>query len=326
MISLNKNVEEKLNYILNNCERLGCQYLKLDNGAHVVDMGLHVKGSFEGAKLFTEIELADLATVEYTDYVLEDGTSTLAVEILTSEPQLSCKYSFIAFYPLGKVGDICMIGSGPGRALAKVEEDYCFHDGSTYQDDADFAVICVQGPVLPDEAMAEKVAKDCSITPDKVFFLAHGNTCITASVQVAARIVEQTLPKIMEETGHPEFVDQILFSKGFALVAPVTDDDDEAMGKINDSLLYGGRIQFWVDSEDEVIKDILPKVVTHNSKNYGRLFKDMYLEAGRDYFKIDVEVHCPAEVEIYNTRTGNIFKAGGIREDIILKSFFNNKR
>ena len=326
MISLNRNVEKKLNYILDNCERLGCAYHRLSNGAHVIDMGVHVKGSFEGAKLFTEIELAGLASVEYTDYVLEDGTSTLAVEILTSEPQLSCKYSFIAFYPLGEVNGIHMIGSGPGRALARVEEDYCFHDGSTYKDDADFSVVCVQGPELPGEAIAEKVAKDCNISIDKVFLLAHGNTCITASVQVAARIVEQTLPKIMEQTDYPEFVDSIQFSKGFALVAPVADDDDEAMGKINDSLLYGGRIQFWVESEDHIIESILPKVITHTSKNYGRLFKDMYLEAGREYFKIPVEVHCPAEVEIFNMKTGNIFKAGGIREDIILKSFFKNKR
>ena len=250
----------------------------------------------------------------------------LAVEVLTSEPQLSCKYSFIAFYPLGKVGDICMIGSGPGRALARVKEDYCFHDGSTFTDDADFAVICVQGPVLPDEAMAEKVAKDCGITTDSDYFLAHNNTCITASVQVAARIVEQTLPKIMEQTDYPEFVDSIQFSKGFCLVAPVTEDDDEAMGKINDFLLYGYRIQFWVDSEDEIIEAILPKVITYSSKSYGKLFKDIYLEAERDYVKIDVDVHCPAEVEIFNIRTGNIFKAGGIREDIILKSFFKNKR
>jgi len=31
MISLNRNVEKKLHYILDNAERLGCQYNKLSN-------------------------------------------------------------------------------------------------------------------------------------------------------------------------------------------------------------------------------------------------------------------------------------------------------
>ncbi|WP_172793059.1 methenyltetrahydromethanopterin cyclohydrolase [endosymbiont 'TC1' of Trimyema compressum] len=44
------------------------------------------------------------------------------------------------------------------------------------------------------------------------------------------------------------------------------------------------------------------------------------------HYKMDLNIHSPAQVEIFNMTTGNIFKAGGIREDIILKSFFKNKR
>ena len=280
MISLNRNVEKKLHYILDNAERLGCQYKKLSNGAHVVDMGVYQKGSFLAAKLFTEIELADLGTCEYRDYVLEDGTSVLAVEVLTSEPQLSCKYSFIAFYPLGKVGDICMIGSGPGRAVAHAPEDYCFHVPNPYKDvDAEIVVLGVQEPVLPDVKLADEVATQCNMPADKIYFLAHATTSIVASVQVAGRILEQTLHKMMMQEEN-SIEDTLEFAKGFALVAPVTDDDDEAMGKINDSLLYGGRSQYWVHSEtDERITRILPKLVTEYSKDYGQLFKDLYLAA-----------------------------------------------
>lgn len=326
MISLNKNVEKKVQYIIDNAEALGCSYHTLSNGAHIIDMGVNVKGSFEAARLFTEVNMADLGTVKYRDHVLEDGTSVLAIELMTSEVKQALKFSQIASYPLGKVGNICLIGSGPGRAIAQVEEDYCF-EGESCQDDYGVVFLGVQGPVLPDEAMAEKVAADCNVSCDKIYFMAHKTNSIVASVQVAGRILEQTLHKIMMKAQGTKIEESIEFAKGFALVAPVIEDEDEAMGRINDSLLYGGRSQYWLRCEDdEEIKKVLPTLVTEYSKDYGKLFKDLYLAADRDYYKMDLNIHSPAQVEIFNITTGNIFKAGAIREDIIAKSFFLNKR
>ena len=209
--------------------------------------------------------------------------------------------------------------------MAQVEEDYCFK-GATYKDDYGLVVLGVQGAMLPDDEVAEKVATDCGVPGDQIYFLAHRTSSIVASVQVAGRILEQTLHKVMM-LNDPEFEASLEFAKGFALVAPVTEDEDEAMGKINDSLLYGGRSQYWVrQPDDEKIKEKLPKLVTEYSKDYGQLFKELYLAADREYYKMDLNIHSPAQVEIFNMATGNIYKAGGIREDIIEKSFFHNKR
>jgi len=107
------------------------------------------------------------------------------------------------------------------------------------------------------------------------------------------------------------------------LVAPVDLNPEAAMGKINDALLYGGLAEFWVKWEDQKIEEILPKLVTEYSKDYGRLFKDLFIEADRDFYKMDLDIHSPASVQIVNMNTGRLFKAGGIREDLIKKSFFN---
>jgi len=37
---------------------------------------------------------------------------------------------------------------------------------------------------------------------------------------------------------------------------------------------------------------------------------------------MDLSIHSPAEVEIINLNTGNVFSAGAIRHDILKKSFF----
>jgi methenyltetrahydromethanopterin cyclohydrolase len=115
-------------------------------------------------------------------------------------------------------------------------------------------------------------------------------------------------------------------ARGFCVVAPVDLDPEMAMGKINDSLLYGGQSEFWVRWDDDKIEEILPKLVTESSKDYGRLFKDLFIEAGRDFYKMDLDIHSPALVQIVNMNSGNMFKAGRIREDLIKKSFFDRNQ
>lgn len=323
MISLNNNVKEKVINLYNNAEALSCKSYKLPCGANIIDMGIEAKGSFSGAKIFTEINMAGLGSVEYRDHVLEDGNSCLAIEVMTSEPILALRYSQIASLPIGDG----MIGSGPGRAVIRSEEDYCFDILDAYEDkEATIAVFGIQGSKVPDDDLVSKLARDCNMDPSDIYLLVHNNTSIVAAVQVASRILEQTLHKIMMQ-GEDSIEDNLRFARGFSLVAPVTLDDDEAMGKINDSLLYGGRSQYWVDcKEDSSITKILPKLVTEYSKDYGKLFKDLYLEADRTYYKMDLNIHSPARVEIFNMRTGNIFTRGKIREDIISRSFFSNRR
>ncbi len=94
------------------------------------------------------------------------------------------------------------------------------------------------------------------------------------------------------------------------------------MGVINDSLLYGGKSSFWVRSSDEEIERVLPLLITESSSDYGRLFIDLFEEAERDFYKMDLDIHSPAMVQIYNMSTGRVFSAGRIRKDILLKSYF----
>lgn len=318
MISINKNVMPKVKYLIEHAEELGCRHFTLKNGAHVIDMGTFEKGSFEAGKLFAEISMANLATCQLSSHLLHSGTSVMAVEVFTTEPILACLCSQIGGYPLSS-GYFAAIGSGPARAKAALEIDHSFHYTS-YRDNSDEVVMGIQANQLPDEIMANQVAKDCQVSPENVYFLAHKTNSIVASIQVSARILEQTINKMMKKGFDLNTLES---ARGFCMVAPVDLDPEAAMGKINDCLLYGGRSEFWVKWEDDNIRKIIPQLVTESSKDYGRLFKDLFIEAERDFYKMDLDIHSPAAVQIINMNTGNLFKAGRIREDLIEKSFFN---
>jgi methenyltetrahydromethanopterin cyclohydrolase len=317
MISINANAMPKVRYVIEHAEQLGCRHFCLPNGAHVIDMGVHEKGSFEAGRLFTEIVMADLATCQLTNYWLPGGISVMAVEVYTAEPLLACLCSQIGGYPLSS-GEFAAIGSGPARAQAALDIDHSFHF-TDYRDHAPEVVIGIQANHLPNEAMAEQLARDCKVSPEHVYFLAHQTSSIVASIQVPARILEQTINKMVKKGFN---LNTLEYARGFCMVAPVDLDPEAAMGKINDCLLYGGQSEFWVKWEDEKIAGILPNLVTESSKDYGRLFRDLFIEAERDFYKMDLDIHSPAAVQIVNMNTGKLFHAGQIRDDLILKSFF----
>jgi methenyltetrahydromethanopterin cyclohydrolase len=318
MISVNKNVMPKVRYLIEHAEQLGCRHFRLESGAHIIDMGVEAKGGFEAGRLFAEITMADLATCHLTNHVLPGDISVLAVEIYTAEPLLACLCSQIGGYPLSS-GDFAAIGSGPGRAKAALDIDHSFHF-TDYRDNSDEVVFGIQANHFPDEGMVRQVERDCRVVPENIYFLAHKTSSLVASIQVSARILEQTINKMIKKGFD---LNSLEYARGFCLVAPLDLDPEAAMGKINDSLLYGGRSEFWVKWEDQKIQEILPKLVTESSNDYGRLFRELFIDAGRDFYKMDLDIHSPASVQIVNMNSGKMFKAGRLREDLIKKSYFN---
>ncbi len=317
MVSINQHVMGRVRGLVENAEALGCSYVRLPNGAHVVDMGIDVPGGWQAAQIFTEINMAGLGTCSYRDFELNDDISVPAVEVYVDNPELACLVSQIAGLRLTE-GEFAAIGSGPARALAAAEDDHCF-ELTSYRDLSGTAVLGLQMTALPDEGMARKAAEVCNVSTENIYLLAHPSASMVASVQVSARIVEQTINKMIRKQFD---LRQIVFARGYCAVAPVTDNELQAMGVINDSLLYGGKSSFWVRCEDAEIERVLPRLVTESSAGYGRLFIDLFEEAERDFYKMDLDIHSPAAVQIYNMNTGKVFSAGRIRKDILLKSYF----
>ncbi|MFW5855879.1 MAG: methenyltetrahydromethanopterin cyclohydrolase, partial [Bacillota bacterium] len=151
-----------------------------------------------------------------------------------------------------------------------------------------------------------------------IYLLVAPSASLVGSIQVAARSVEQTVHKMYE---HDFDLDNICFARGLAPAAPVINDEVEAMGRINDALLYGGLSEFWVECSDKEIESVIDSLVSLTSESCGQPFAKLFVEAEHDFFKMDKDIHAMARVKMHNLKTGNMFTAGKIHQDIIKKSY-----
>src|SRR5262249_53722667 len=113
----------------------------------------------------------------------------------------------------------------------------------------------------------------------------------------------------------------IVSGAGSCPIAPGTPDALRAIGRTNDAVLYGARVSLWVHTTDEAIERILARVPSSSSKDYGRLFLDLFQERGGDFYKIDPLLFSPAQVTLLNAATGRVFSSGRTDDAMLSRSF-----
>ena len=317
MISLNKYAMKIVDEILEDPERLGCEVIKMDCGVTLIDMGLHCRGSWKAALLYTRATIGDLGVVNLGRFKLNDQYTFTSIDMHVEQPLIACMGSEIAGWKLGK-GEYAMIGSGPARALAHVASDWYF-EMTDYKDVYDHAVLCIQDVRFPDDKIALEIANACHVKPENTYLLFAPSTSIVCSMQVSARMLEQTCHKMFEKNFH---AGQMIMVRGSAPIAPYVKDEDKTFGRINDALIYGSEVEAWVDATDEAIEDVIHKLVGKTSSpNYGDLFEDIFLAAGKDFFYVDHDVHSVGKIQIHNINTGRAFCAGEINYEALERSF-----
>ncbi len=317
MISVNKKAMIVVREIIEDAEALGCKVIKMDCGATLIDMGLKCPGGWQAGLLFTKVTLGNMATVTLGDFKLNDEYSFSAVEVFVDMPLIACMGSQIAGWKLGQ-GEFATIGSGPARAIAVVESDHYFKM-TPYRDSYHEAVLCIQDIKYPSDDVALEVARACKIKPEDTYLLIAPSSCIVSSMQVSARILEQTTHKMYEKDFDAA---QIVLMRGKAPIAPVVKDELKTMGRINDALIYGSEVEVWVDSTDvKIAKTIHQLAAKTSSPNYNELFEDVFVNAGKDFYYVDHDVHSVGKIQIHNINTGKSFVAGEINYKMLEKSF-----
>ena len=318
MISINREATKTVRLILEEADALGVNVARLDNGATVIDMGLAAKGGWRAARLYTLVSLAGLAEVSYEPFDL-DGRMLTAVRVMIDHPIEACVASQIAGWRLQAPGtEHAAILAGPGRALNRDSLDHYF-DWIDYRDDHHEAVVAIQTSEPVAAEMAEMIATSCRVDPADLYVLFAPNRSLVTAVQVAARIVEQSLHRLAEEGMDLRGLHS---AYGLGVVPPLVDDDLLAMGRINDSLLYGGIANITVAGDDAQCAEIVNRVVSEACEAYGRPFIEIYEDAGRDFYEIPIELHSPAEIHLTNITSGRTFSAGRINHEVLTASFF----
>ncbi|KXA91109.1 N(5),N(10)-methenyltetrahydromethanopterin cyclohydrolase [candidate division MSBL1 archaeon SCGC-AAA259E19] len=308
MISVNDSATALVDEMIEKKEVLSIDSLTLENGTKVIDAGVNVNGGAEAGKYLTKVCLGGLAEI----HLAQEKRTLIRVHV--DHPAIACMASQYAGWSIN-VGNFSAMGSGPARALSQVEDLY---DDLDYQDDSDSAVLVLETRNYPNEEVAEYITEKCGVETEDLYLLVSPTASIVGSVQISGRVVETGVHKLHELDFD---IKSIVTGIGSCPVSPVASNDLEAMGQTNDCVLYGGRTIYFVEGVgDEEIEEIIEKVPSSASEDYGKPFLELFEEYERDFFKIDPHLFSPAQITINNIETGSIFKAGEVNENLLEKS------
>lgn len=317
MISINQRVAGIIQGMVADADALGIQVHQLSNGATVVDAGVKVPGSLAAGLKFSEACLGGLGQVSLTRLAYEDamtgpdgGFWLPAVSVSVTYPHIACMASQYAGWAISREKFFAM-GSGPARALYAGEELFKKLD---YKDQADVAVLLLEGRKLPKEEVAEYIAGKCGVPVEHVYLVIAPTASLAGSVQISARIVETGLHK-MVELGFD--VRKVEAGYGVCPLATIAGDDLMAIGRTNDAVLYGGQSFYAVRARDEELSELVPKVPSCASHDYGTPFYDLFQRYGGDFYKIDPLLFSPAQVVFNNLNSGRTFMAGQLNTKLL---------
>jgi methenyltetrahydromethanopterin cyclohydrolase len=320
MISVNQRATDIVQQMIADKEALGLRLVRLKNGADVIDAGIETAGSLEAGRLFAHACMGGLSQVSITQQLCESGDSGFwlpAVAVTVNCPHIACMASQYAGWAI-KLDRYFAIGSGPARALFADEEIFKKLD---YRDQAKTAVLMLEGRELPGEEVAEFIADKCKVRPGQLSLLIAPTASLVGSVQIAARSAETGLHKLTE-LGFD--VRKVSAAYGLCPLAPVAADNLHAIGRTNDAILYGAQVFYSVQAEDDELKELIGKVPSTGSHDYGALFYDLFKRYNGDFYQIDPLLFSPAQVEIHNMKSGHTYSAGRLNPALLRKSLLES--
>jgi methenyltetrahydromethanopterin cyclohydrolase len=312
-ISLNDRALSLARQIAGDADALRVRAQTLGNGATVIDCGSAVPGGLEAGRRFGEICMGGLGTVANAPLSL-DGRWFPGLAVSTDHPALACLGSQYAGWKIDRDGYFAM-ASGPGRALVRAEELY---DDLEVDERSSSAVFCLETRDPPPDEVAAFMAERAGVQPSELTILFAPTASLAGSAQIAARVVETALHKLHELKFD---VNRIVSGFGSCPLPPVAKKDPDAIGRTNDAVLYGGQVELLVEGDDDELAELVPRLPSSASDDYGQPFGKLLADADWDFYKIDPLLFSPAEIRLVNSNSGRSFQAGGVDLDVLERSF-----
>jgi methenyltetrahydromethanopterin cyclohydrolase len=301
--------------IVADANALRCHVTTGGAGERCIDMGAQAIGGLEAGRRLAEVCMGGLGTVSlHTSSGLKRWP--LGVTVHASNPVIACLASQYAGWQISEQeSGFFALGSGPARALSRVEALY---KDLGYVDHFNKASLVIEGDKAPPASVARSIASACGVQPADLTILFAPTGSLAGTVQIAARVLEVALHKAHELHFPLEHIEDGI---GTAPIAPPVPDFVKAMGRTNDAIIYGGRVQLFVRGGDEAAQKLAQQLPSSTCSAYGEPFADIFAAAGGDFYKIDPMLFSPAEVIVSNLDTGSSFHAGELAPDVVDKSF-----
>lgn len=287
------------------------------SGARLIDAGAKVRGSLEVGVRVAEISMGGLGRIT----LVPNGpvpSWPFSVQVHAVDPVLACLASQYAGWSLtdkAEGGTFFALGSGPGRAMVAVEPLF---GELRYRDEASRIVLVLEAAEPPPESIVEKVCGATKLPAEAVTFIYAPTQSLAGSTQVVARVLEVALHKA-HALGFP--LDRIVDGIGVAPLPPPAPDFLNAMGRTNDAIIYGGRVQLFVDAEDADARQLAATLPSTASREHGAPFAAIFEKARGNFYAIDPHLFSPAEVIVTSLRSGKSHRAGRIEPSLVEASF-----
>ena len=287
------------------------------NGVRIIDAGIEVPGGLEAGRLIAEVCLGGLGHV-----AIRCGDTfkkwPWQVDVYSSDPIHACLGSQYAGWSLshgeGKKA-FHALGSGPARAMGSREPLF---DELGFRNPPGPTCMVLEVDRHPPPEMVEKILARCQIKPEQLSLILTPTTSLAGGVQIVARVLEVALHKL-HELKFP--LSQVIDGAGSAPIPPPSADFMTAMGRTNDAILFGGRVQLYVDCDDEQAQQLTAGLPSSASSDFGQPFAKVFKACNYDFYKIDPMLFSPAECAVTAMPSGRTFIAGGLHEDLLDESF-----
>ena len=313
--SINRLTQPLLENLKRDADLLRLKLDTLSNGTTIIDAGIDTHGGLEAGRRIAEICMGGLGRVVLNMGV---GKWPLAVNVQAANPVLACLGSQYAGWSLSHgegEGAFHALGSGPGRALAQKEKLF---EELNYRDAGSSTCLVLEVDKVPPMEVVTKVIGDCRVAAEQLTFILTPTQSLAGVVQIVARVLEVALHKV-HTLGFP--LDQIIDGVGTAPLPPPAKDFITSMGRTNDAILFGGRVQLFVDCGDEDARDLAQQLPSSASRDYGKSFSQIFKDVGYDFYKIDPMLFAPAEVVVSTLQGGKTFRAGRVDNELLDRSF-----
>ena len=314
-LSVNQRARPLVERLLAQADALEVRVRRDDSGACIVDAGIDARGSVEAGLLIAEICMGGLGQVGLRPGGLE-GWPTW-IEVRSAQPVLACLGSQYAGWSLAASKEetggrrFFSLGSGPARALAAKEKLFA---ELGYRDHGDAGVLVLEVDRTPPKIIIDKLLRDCGLAAEGLTLILTPTTSLAGTTQVVARVLEVALHKA-HELGFA--LGNIVGGSAAAPLPAPSPDGVQAMGRTNDAILYGGRVQLTVRGDDAAARTLAQQLPSRNSRDYGRSFADIFKAAEYDFYKIDGALFAPAEVWVSNLDSGNTWHAGALNMPLL---------
>ena len=234
-------------------------------------------GGLEAGRRLGEICMGGLGTVTITS---ASGLERWPLGVDRAFDQSRHRLPRAASTPAGPSQDeesgFFALGSGPARALSRVEELY---QGARLRRSSQQGGARHRGRQgAARRRRAQRRRRPAACRPRDLTILYAPTGSLAGTVQIAARVLEVALHKA-HALHFP--LENIVDGYGVAPIAPPIPDFVKAMGRTNDAIIYGGRIQLFVRGTDDDAKKLAEQLPSSTCSIYGKPFAEIFAAVER---------------------------------------------